>query len=249
MTDETGRAPLARTERAGSAPGSAPGRPARRHHWWRWALGGAAVLVALIFGAAALLMRQSAPPPLALPTAAARAPAGPAGGTWAVAAGSVAGFRVAESALGMSNTVAGRTGAVSGTIVVSGDRVTRAALRVDLRTIKVGGKVQSQFGTSLGTAADPVATFTLARPVTLGPRFIAGSAVTVRAPGYLAMHGTSRPVTVTLSGRRDGPALQAAGTIPVTFARWGIKGPAGFGIVGSLADHGVAEFLLVLHRQ
>jgi hypothetical protein len=29
---------------------------------------------------------------------------------------------------------------------------------------------------------------------------------------------------------------------------WGIKGPGGFGFLGSLADHGMAEFLIVLHR-
>jgi F420H(2)-dependent quinone reductase len=29
---------------------------------------------------------------------------------------------------------------------------------------------------------------------------------------------------------------------------WGIKGPGGFGFLGSLADHGVAEFLIVWHR-
>ena len=59
----------------------------------------------------------------------------------------------------------------------------------------------------------------------------------------------SRPVTVTLTARRDGPVLQAAGSIPVQFARWGIRQPAGFGPLGSLADNGDAEFLLILHRE
>ena len=63
------------------------------------------------------------------------------------------------------------------------------------------------------------------------------------------MHGSSHPVTVTISGRRDGSALQAAGSIPVAFSHWGIKGPTGHGLFGSLASHGVAEFLLVLHRR
>ncbi len=51
-----------------------------------------------------------------------------------------------------------------------------------------------------------------------------------------------------ISARRDGSALQVAGSIPVTLSDWGIKAPAGYGFLGSLADHGVAEFLLVLHR-
>ena len=43
-------------------------------------------------------------------------------------------------------------------------------------------------------------------------------------------------------------ALQAAGSIPVAFSAWGIKGPGGLAFIGSLAGHGVAEFLIVLHR-
>lgn len=50
-------------------------------------------------------------------------------------------------------------------------------------------------------------------------------------------------------GRRDGAALQVAGSIPVGFAEWGIQGPGGLGFFGSLADHGSAEFLLTLHWQ
>jgi hypothetical protein len=39
------------------------------------------------------------------------------------------------------------------------------------------------------------------------------------------------------------------GTIRVAFTAWEIRGPAGYGFFGSLADHGVAEFLLTLHRM
>jgi hypothetical protein len=62
------------------------------------------------------------------------------------------------------------------------------------------------------------------------------------------LNGTSRPVTVTVSGRRDGTALQVAGSIPVTFSTWDITGPSGYGFLPSLANHGVAEFLLNLHH-
>ena len=85
--------------------------------------------------------------------------------------------------------------------------------------------------------------------MTLSSAFASGATVTAWVTGRLAMHGTSRLVTFMISGRRDGPALQVAGTIPVTFSEWGIKGPKSYGFLGSLADHGVAEFLLVLRRQ
>jgi len=67
--------------------------------------------------------------------------------------------------------------------------------------------------------------------------------------GRLSLNGVTRPVTLTVSGRRDGTALQVAGSIPVAFSRWDIKGPGGAGFLGSLADHGVAEFLLTLNQR
>jgi len=227
-----------------------PGRPPRKRHWWRWVLAAAAALVALIVAAVALFIElQPAPAPLTLPTSAASAPAGPVDGTWSVGPGSVAGFRVRESALGFGNDVVGRTSAVTGTVAVSGRRVISASFRIDLTTVKVNGKAQPQFAQSLGTRDHPAATFTLAHPVTLSPAFGSGAAITVRATGYLAMHGVSHPVTVTVSARRDGVSLQAAGSMPVAFSSWGIKGPAGFGFLGSLADHGVAEFFIVLRQR
>ena len=142
---------------------------------------------------------------------------------------------------------AGRT-RTPGRIAISGNQVTAATFRIDLTTIKVGGKTQSQFATSLGTQQYPTATFTLTRPVTLSSAFTSGATIGATATGGLAMHGTSRLVSFPISGRRDGPALQVAGSIPIALSDWRIKGPPGYGFFGSLANHGVAEFLLVLQR-
>jgi polyisoprenoid-binding protein YceI len=227
-----------------------PNTPARKRRWWRWILAGTAATVVLVVLAAGLFVKlQPTAPPLALPAVPAGPPVGPLDGTWAVGAGSVAGFRLRETVLGFSNDVAGRTTAVTGTMVVSGGRVTSAMFRVDLTAVTVGGKAQPQFAQSLGTRDHPTATFTLAQPLALSSAFGSGRAVTVTATGYLAMNGVSRPVTFTISARRDGPAIEVAGSIPVTFAEWRIIGPTGYGFLGSLASHGAAEFLLVLHRS
>jgi polyisoprenoid-binding protein YceI len=233
------------------APGHhAPGRPPRKRHWWRWILAGVLVLAVLVVVGGALALRfWASAAPLALPGGRPAAPAGPAGGAWAAGAGSVAGFRVRESALGMSGDVTGRTHAVTGTIVISSGQLTRAAFRIGLTSITIAGKTQPQFARSLDTTQHPGATITLARPVTLPPAFTSGATITVRAPGNLTLRGTTRLVTVTLAARRDGTALQAAGSIPITLSRWGITEPANYGVVGSLASHGTAEFLLVLHRD
>jgi len=227
-----------------------PDAPRKRRHLWRWILAGLIAIVVIIVGAVAAFIKLGpTSAPLALPRGQVSAPVGPLDATWRVSAGSLAGFRVRETALGFSNYVGGQTQAVSGAIVITGHTITSARFRVNLATVTVNGKVQPQFAASLGTRGHPLATVSLTRPVSLSPAFAAGRTVIAIATGQLAMNGTSRPVTVTLTARRDGPDLQAAGSIPVQFARWGIKQPAGVGPLGSLADSGDAEFLLILHRE
>lgn len=51
--------------------------------------------------------------------------------------------------------------------------------------------------------------------------------------------------TITLTQ----PVTLVAGSIPILFSGWAIRGPAGYGIFGSLARHGVAEFLVVLRHR
>lgn len=232
------------------APAAAERRRVRRpRHPWRWILGGVAALVVILFIAVAAFVKLGpSAAPLRLPPGRVSAPAGQTNGTWHVATGSLAGFRVQESALGLSTYVGGQTAAVSGTLVISGDTVTAASFRVNLTTIKVSGKAQPQFAASLGTRRHPVAIFTLTEPVTLGQAFFAGHTITAAAGGELAMNGSRQPVTVTLTTRRNGPLLQAAGSIPVSFARWDISQPQGAGPFGSLASHGDAEFLLTLRH-
>jgi polyisoprenoid-binding protein YceI len=226
------------------------GRAPRRRHWLRWITIAVAAIVCLgVLGTWAFIKFQPTLAPLALPATTGSAPAGPLDGQWDAAAGSAAGFRVPETALGISNDAVGRTSAVTGTVVISGGRVTGAAFRVDLTAITVNGKAQPQVGRSLGTGRYPDATFALTGPVALPPAFASGATITLTAAGQLTMDGATHPVRVTISARRDGTALQVAGSIPVAFATWGIKRPAGFGLLGSLADHGTAEFLLILRRQ
>jgi hypothetical protein len=239
--------PQAGVQTRSSLPGGL--RP-RRRRWWPWLLAGLTVLVVSLLAAAVFfVVSPPAPAPLGLPRSAAAAPDGPLGGTWSVAPGSVAGFRVRASAIGIGHDVVGRTGAVTGAIVIAGDWVTAARLRIGLTAIKVDGQSQAQLADSLRTRQHPAAAFHLTEVAVLGRAFAAGAVVTRRVAGFLSLNGTACAVTVTISARRDGPALQVAGTIPVDLAYWGIQAPAGAGLLGSLADQGEAEFRLVLRRQ
>lgn len=238
-----------RTARPGEAHTGAASRatPPRRRHWWRWILGGVAGLVVLaIVATAAAVKLTPGPAPLALPKAAA-APSGPLDGSWRVSPGSVAGFRVRETVIGFSNDVTGRTGHVTGTAVLAGTRVVRATVRVSLDAITVNGKArQPQLVKSLDVTAHPVATITLTHPIQLPAAFSSGAVLTRTATATLTLNGTTRPVPVTLSARRDGTAIEAAGSLPVAFGDFRITGPRGYGVFGSLASNGTAEFLLIL---
>jgi polyisoprenoid-binding protein YceI len=227
-----------------------PVKPPRRRHWWRWIAGGLVALVVLAVAATGLVVTLTpGPAPLALPGHAA-APSGPPDGTWRVAAGSVAGFRIRETVIGFSNTVTGRTGDISGTAVVAAGRLTRATFQVNLNAVTVNGKArQPQLVQSLNTVRYPVATITLAGPVALPAAFTSGGTITRTAAATLTLNGTTRPVRVTLTARRDGPVIRAAGSLPVAFADFGISRPRGYGFLGSLATNGTAEFLLVLARS
>jgi polyisoprenoid-binding protein YceI len=223
----------------------------RKHHRQRWILAAVAALVVLLVLGAVAVKPRPGPPPLVLPTAAATASAqaGPVEGRWNVGTGSVAGFRVRQTLLGGSGDIVGRTNTVTGAIAVSHSQLTSAAFRIDLTTIKVEDKTSPQFANSLDTRTYPSATVTLTQPITLSPELTTGAIVTAPATSQLTLHGVTRVVSFTISGRRTGSALEAAGSIPITFSDWGIRSPRNYGPFGSLDDHGVAEFLLVLHRQ
>lgn len=235
-----------------TAISSEPSARSSKHRWLRRILMGVAVLLVLIVAIVGLFIKlQPTPSPLALPAAGALAPVGHLDGAWVIDTGSVAGFRLQETVLGFSNDIIGRTKSVSGTFGVSENQVTSAAIKIDLATVKVGGKEEPQLSTSLNTRQYPDATFILTQPVKLNAPFRSGKAeaTTATATGRLSMNGSSHAVTFTISSRRNGSTLQVAGSIPVEFSEWSIRGPAGFGPLGSLANHGVAEFLLVLHQS
>jgi polyisoprenoid-binding protein YceI len=233
-----------------TAHSSVRGRPERKRRWGRWlAAVLAALLVIVVATVVAVVKLQPVAAPLALPDTPAAAVSGPVQGTWVVTGGTTAGFRIRETVLFVGNDVVYRTNAVSGSLVVSGDRITTADFRVDLTAFTTRrGKTQPQLATSLDIQHHPDATFELTQPIALPATFASGAATTITAGGRLTLRGITRAVTITITGRRNGANLQAAGSIPVTFAEFGIPGPAGFGPLGSLDDHGTAEFLVILQH-
>jgi polyisoprenoid-binding protein YceI len=222
--------------------------PRRRRR--RWIIAGSTVAAGLVglTGMAAVASKpQPGAPPLTLSTSAA-APEGASDGEWSAGTESTGGFRVRQTSFGASGDVVGRTNGVTGNAVVTGERLTAAAFTMDLSTILVNGKASPQFVASVDTGTYPDATFTLTAPQAASSDLDSGAIATATLTGRLALHGITRPVTLAVSAHRTGNVLEVAGSTPVSFGDWGIKPPSNYGPLGSLADQGEAEFLLVLHR-
>jgi polyisoprenoid-binding protein YceI len=220
----------------------------RRRRWLRWTLAGFAALLILLVGAvAAAIKLQPVPEPLTLPAAVA-ATADLVNGDYRPVDGSVAGFRVQQTVLGLTSDVVGRTTDLTGTATVAGSQITGARLRIGLLALTSGGgKPAPQFNISLDTQRYPAATVELTQPVAVDPASATGANTT--ATGTLTLHGITRTITVTMSVHPDGTGIDVAGALPVAFADYDLTKPRGYGSIGSLADHGTAEFLLLLRHN
>ena len=238
--------------RSGETPRNAETsiKPPRRRHWWRGFSGASIGVVVLAVAVTGVVVKLDAGACAARAAEGRRRAVRPARRHVAGRGGIGGRLRVRETVIGFSNDVTGRTGGVTGTVMVAGAAVSSATFQVSLGTIAVDGKTrQPQLVQSLGVAAHPVATVTLTRPVPLPAAFSAGAKVTWTVAATLTLNGMSRPVTVALSAQRDGTAIDASGSLPVAFTDFGINGPHGYGFLGSLASDGTAEFLVILRSQ
>jgi polyisoprenoid-binding protein YceI len=213
----------------------------------------ATVLVLVVGGAFAVfaLRGSDAPPPPALsqqePTATAPATAIPTqtpATTWEVAPGeeTFVGYRVREefASIGVADAV-GRTGEVTGTAAVDGDRITEAELETDMTTLVSDESRRDDALRERGieTARFPQSQFSLTEPVGLTRR-----SQTVR--GGLTLHGETQPIAVKVSAQRlGGDTIELVGEAPIAFADFQIEPPSVAGVV-TVEDEGTLEFKLSL---
>lgn len=231
------------------------------------AIGAAVVVAIVVAGVAALLLTGGdGPEPLSFDDAPSTSrgdttttvggePAATSGtqdgvdGAWTITSGSQAGYRVLEDRIGgLANVNAvGRTDQVSGGFQVDGTTVTDVEVVVDVASITSDSSLRDgRFRDSImNTSEFPTATFR-ASQVDLGAVPADGSTVSVPVTGELTLRGASREVTATLEVRRSGDQVQVLGSIPVTFADYGIETPSPPGL--SVRDNGTVEFLVVAER-
>jgi len=185
----------------------------------------------------ALKLASPSPSASAAATASASATTG-GSGTWTIATGSIAGYRVHEQFAGQSasHEAVARTSAVSGSVSISqvGSTYTMTSAKITVQLSSLAS-VDSVAGfnvtnrdrivqQALDTGSFPTAVFE-ARAVTLPASAAAGQTVTISVPGQLTLHGQTKAVTATLQLRVGGAKAQIAGTIKTTMDDFGVSRP------------------------
>ncbi|MER6161515.1 YceI family protein [Streptomyces sp. NPDC001868] len=230
-----------------------------RRHWKRWLIAG--VATAAVLGTAGPYVYinyvQDKPPaalsldnPPGSDSSGGSTGSGEQGveGAWRVGSGSQAGYRVDEVLFGQNVTAVGRTEKVTGELEIAGNRAVSGSFTVDLASVKSDSDQRDgQFrGRVMNTERYPEATFELTEPVDFGSAPAVGEQVSAKASGELTVHGETNPVSFELDAQRTAEGFRVNGSIPVTFADYGIEAPDFGGI--AVEDEGSIEFLLAFDR-
>lgn len=170
-------------------------------------------------------------------------------GSWSIAEGSEAGYRVNEVLNGTDVTVTGRTSEVEGTLVLDGLTLTDAEFIVDVASISTDSPQRDSYfrDSAVRASEHPTATFSLTEPLTAAVAPTSGETVELQVVGELTLAGATRQVAFSAQARTDGLTAQLAGQIPITFSDFGVTAPD-LGFV-SVEDSGFVEFALVAQKD
>ena len=170
-------------------------------------------------------------------------------GEWVIVDESVVGYRVEEILFGQNVTAVGRTGSVTGSIVIDADSVAEGGFTVDMATItsdssRRDGQVN---GRILQTATYPQATFALTAPIALPLTAFEGQPTRVDATGTLTLLDMTREVTFPVDVQLVDGSVNIVGAITIVFDEWNIPDPSTGGI--AVEPEGELEFSLVLTKN
>ena len=185
---------------------------------------------------------------------------GDVNGTWIVddeigsfdfdtASGSFAGFRVDEELTVGEVVAVGRSGGVTGSLTIDGDRLTAAEISVDMTTIVSNdSRRENAIRGAVGASANPTATFVLSSPVDLPSGLADGETVTIDAVGDLTVNGVTNSTTFTINAlvRDDGFGV-VTGSTNIVFEDFDVQAPSA-PIVVSVDDNGIVEFQLIVAK-
>ena len=224
-------------------------------------LGALAVLGALAFGGVYWFLfggnspRQLTIEPASTASPATSASASPGAGTWTVATGSVAGYRVREQLAGLAapTDAVGRTSSITGSFTLAqsadGYAVTAATFTVDVSTLTSDRSMRDRRIHQMGLESDryPTATFKLTSPIVLPVAATTGQTVHVSATGDLTVHGTTKSVTIAMDAQLNGSQIQVVGSLTFPFSEFNMVPPSIGGFV-TVQDNATMEFSLLLQQ-
>ena len=178
---------------------------------------------------------------------------GSVAGTWNVASGSEAGYRVTEQLANLpaESDAVGRTQDVTGsiTLVAAGDgaQLTDGTITVDTTTIVSDEDRRDNRLRSEGLQTDqfPTASFTITQPVDITAEALAGTATDITLVGDLTLHGVTKAVEIPAQARLADGQIQVVGSITFPLSDYDISAPNIGGFIVSIADEGALEFLAV----
>src|SRR5438552_17095117 len=226
---------------------------------------GAALLGAVALGIGYFVVFAGSSPqklalssPSATPSSSASSDSTPsaAAGSWTVASGSQAGYRVREQLAGLSapSDAVGRTSSVHGGIPIAATgstySVTAVSITVDVNTLTSDRSMRDQRVHRMGLESDryPTASFVLSTPITVPADAGNGQAFQISATGRLTLHGVTRTVTIPIDARLNGSQIELVGSITFPFSDFGMTPPSIGGFV-SVQDNATMEFQLKLARS
>ena len=226
---------------------------------------GAVALAAIALGIIYfVIFPSSSPEKLALSSATAT-PSGSASanshssaapGTWTVASGSQAGYRVREQLafLGAPSDAVGRTSSVHGSVTISQSgstyTVTAGSFTVDVNTLTSDQNMRDRRIKTMGLESNryPQSIFVLTTPITVASDAGGDQTIHLSATGQLTIHGVTKTVTIPVDARVDGSQIQVVGSITFPFSDFGMTPPSIAGFV-SVQNNATMEFDLKLARQ
>jgi polyisoprenoid-binding protein YceI len=176
-------------------------------------------------------------------------------GTWRVAGGSTAGYRVREklAALPAKSDAVGRSTAVSGTVKVDGSgaalTASEARFEVDLTKLTSDeSRRDNRIRTDgLQTNQFPKATFVSTKSIPLPAETASGQAVKATAEGDLTIHGVTKRVTIPLDVRVADGKGELVGSLGFPMSDFNITPPSIGGFV-TVDPDATLEFKLVLEK-
>ncbi|MCU1430606.1 MAG: hypothetical protein JWL83_4606 [Actinomycetia bacterium] len=173
-------------------------------------------------------------------------------GTWHIAKSknTYVGYRIKELFGGatLKRDAVGRTPDATGTLTIASNQVQKTTVTANVTTLVSNRSPRDQYIHTHALDSDrfPQASFTLSKPIALPASAVAGNAASLQASGSLTLHGTTKPITLTLDTCWRGATIEVAGTAPIVLADYGIDSP--HTPIVSVDNHGSLEVHLLFSR-